>query len=137
MSTSPDDLPPAVREALAPGNKLEAIKRLREATGFGPAEAKQRVEGTAPVVPSGGVGVSAHSLPADVIAALARGDKIGAIRLLREHTGLGLKEAKDHIDAAAAASSMPLSPEVPRAPTASWWVAALVALLAAAWFVLR
>lgn len=137
MSTPPDDLPQAVREALAQGNKLEAIKRLREATGLDLAAAKQRVEGAARVVPSGGVGTSVHSLPADVSAALAGGDKIGAIKLLREHTGLGLKAAKDHIDAATADGNVPRSPEVPRAPTATWWVAALIALFAAGWFLLR
>jgi len=34
----------------------------------------------------------------EVKALLARGDKIAAVKLLRDHTGLGLKEAKDVID---------------------------------------
>jgi ribosomal L7/L12-like protein len=37
-------LPPEVVEALRKGNKIEAIKRLREATGVGLAEAKGAVE---------------------------------------------------------------------------------------------
>lgn len=38
-------------------------------------------------------------LPADVRAALHQGDTIEAIRLLRQASGLGLKEAKDLIEA--------------------------------------
>ena len=39
-------------------------------------------------------------LPGKVVDALRRGDKIGAIKLLREQTGIGLKEAKDAVEAA-------------------------------------
>lgn len=39
-------------------------------------------------------------LPPDVIDALQRGNKIEAIKHLRQHTGLGLKESKDLVDAA-------------------------------------
>ena len=35
---------------------------------------------------------------AEVVAAISRGQKIEAIRLLREAQGIGLKEAKDQID---------------------------------------
>ena len=38
------DLPPPVVEALRAGNKIEAIKRYREATGAGLKEAKEFVE---------------------------------------------------------------------------------------------
>ena len=38
------------------------------------------------------------ALPPDVIEALNAGNKIEAIKLLRGHTGLGLKEAKDWVD---------------------------------------
>ena len=37
-------------------------------------------------------------LPPDVQAALGRGDKVEAIKLLRAATWLGLKEARDAID---------------------------------------
>ena len=40
-----------------------------------------------------------QALPAGAIDALRRGDTIEAIRLLRASTGLGLKEAKDLVDA--------------------------------------
>ena len=39
-------------------------------------------------------------LPDNVVDALRRGNKIEAIKLLREQTGAGLKEAKDAVDAA-------------------------------------
>ncbi len=39
-----------------------------------------------------------HRLPPSAIEALARGDKIEAIKITRQHTGLGLKEAKDLVD---------------------------------------
>ena len=42
---------------------------------------------------------SHEPLPADVIAAAQRGEKIEAIKILRERTGLGLKEAKDAVEA--------------------------------------
>ena len=42
-------------------------------------------------------------LPDDVVAALRQGNKIEAIRRLREAWKIGLKEAKDRIDAHVAA----------------------------------
>ena len=41
----------------------------------------------------------ASDLPPDAIAALQRGDKIEAIKITRERLGLGLKEAKDLVEA--------------------------------------
>lgn len=38
-------------------------------------------------------------LPGEAIAALERGNKIEAIKLVREAQGLGLKEAKDAVEA--------------------------------------
>lgn len=38
-------------------------------------------------------------LPAEVIAAVQRGEKIEAIKILRERTGIGLKDAKDAVEA--------------------------------------
>ena len=47
-------------------------------------------------------------LPAKVLDALARGQQIEAIRLLREASGLGLKETKGLIDAHLADKPMPV-----------------------------
>lgn len=52
---------------------------------------------SAPSLDLGGLSISA-SAEADIRAALQRGSKIEAIKLLREATGLGLKESKDVID---------------------------------------
>jgi hypothetical protein len=43
-SGSPAFLPPAAAEALRRGNKIDAIKAVREATGLGLKEAKDYVE---------------------------------------------------------------------------------------------
>jgi ribosomal protein L7/L12 len=98
----------AIYELLARGNKIEAIKRVRELTGLGLKEAKDFVEAmppdgdsTLPVAPP--VAPQAHSIGeaelAEVRALLARDNKIEAIKRVRELTGLGLKEAKDFVDA--------------------------------------
>ena len=65
-----------------------------------------------------------HQIPAEALAAWDRGDRIDAIRLLREETGVGLKEAHDalasgafHVTAAATAARV--SPVTPSAPAAA------------------
>jgi ribosomal protein L7/L12 len=114
-------LPPEVLAAWERGEKVVAIRALREATGLGLKEAKAALD-------SGDYTVLATSpqpravLPPAVLSAMARGDKIEAIKLARETTGLGLKEAKEAVEAAASSapaavhrSSRSLSPgEVPR-----------------------
>jgi ribosomal protein L7/L12 len=45
-------------------------------------------------LPMGGGG----GVDPDVLAAVRRGDKIGAIKLYRERTGVDLREAKDHVE---------------------------------------
>lgn len=101
---------------------------------------------------------------AQIDAALARGDKMGAIKALRDAAGLGLAEAKDYIDAAmrgdkpdwahlvkssqkAASFSNASSPapasfqsgsiapgEVPRSQDWFWWLLLAIALAMGAWF---
>lgn len=127
-------LPTDVLAALQDGNTIEAIKRLRQATGLGLKEAKDAIDAHLaglPVSISVREAGSGLQLPADVLAALREGNKIEAIRLLREHTGLGLKEAKDAVDAWGGASAPRLSPgEQPRSSGAGWWVLGLVLLAA-------
>ena len=48
-------------------------------------------------------GQRSADMPADVITALSRGQKIEAIKRLREARGIGLKEAKDAVDSYVAA----------------------------------
>ena len=87
------------------GRKIEAIKAYREMTGVGLREAKDVVEalerGEA-VATSTGVTFGQH--PVDIVAqleSLIPRQKIAAIKLYREHTGVGLKTAKDSVEAIA------------------------------------
>lgn len=85
------------------GRKVDAIRLLREHTGLGLAAAKAAVEANR--LPSGQDNFArnfgdSEPLPPAVIAALAAGKKIEAIRLLRQARGVGLKEAKAMVDAA-------------------------------------
>ncbi|WP_341947405.1 ribosomal protein L7/L12 [Microbacterium sp. LWH11-1.2] len=108
---------------IAAGQKIHAIKLFRDVTGVGLKEAKDRVEHwsistTAPHLAARSNATAAYSsitpaahtpasvrasLPAPVasdIDELVAGDqRIVAIKVLREHTGLGLKESKLLIDA--------------------------------------
>lgn len=108
MFKTGDPLPPAVLAAIAQGRTIDAIKQLREAHGLGLKEAKDIIDAhahagahtTAPARPTGFTASTATgSVPDTVLQALAQGHKIEAIRLLREHAGIGLKEAKDRVDA--------------------------------------
>ena len=80
-------------------------------------------------------------LPPDVLNALERGNKIEAIKLLRQKTGLGLKESKDLIDAAApqvVKTKRTLAPgEEPASGGRLWWWVALVAAGVAVYYAVR
>lgn len=49
--------------------------------------------------PAADLGGADYGIPTEVVEALDRGRKIEAIKLLRGATGLGLKEAKDMVEA--------------------------------------
>ena len=111
-------LVPEIRDLAREGRKIEAIKRLRERTGLGLREAKDAVdaiEAGRPVPPT-----DPHSAakkldlilehlriapPAaigdEVRDRVRSGQIVEAIRLYRANTGVGLKEAKDAVDAMA------------------------------------
>jgi len=98
MSTS---LPPRAQAALDSGNKIMAIKIVRESTGMGLAEAKflvDRAERRPPGTPP-----SANSQIADLLIpaleAFRNGHPIEAIKIIRQ-SGLGLKEAKELLERA-------------------------------------
>jgi ribosomal protein L7/L12 len=92
-----------VRRRLAEQAKMFAVKLYRDKTGAGFAEAKDAIErirtGRAPAPPPPAplppIGTEARA----VGEALRAGNDIEAIRLYRAATGVGLKEAKDAIDA--------------------------------------
>lgn len=147
-------LPAPVLQALENGHTIEAIKRLRAAEGLGLKEAKDIIDahlqgrpmarahpGAAPTGFAAGSGV-----PPAVLQALAAGHKIEAIRLLREHAGIGLKEAKDRVDALAvstghggSAGNLPgLAPgEQPHGSSALGWIVVALVVGVAAWYLLQ
>ena len=108
-------LPPDVLAALDEGQIIEAIKRLRAATGLGLKEAKDLIDahqrGEDVFITAGATALAGSSfhVPDAVRQALAEGHKIEAIRLLRDHEGLGLKEAKDRADAIEQSMTEPAS----------------------------
>ncbi len=140
-------LPAEVLQAIERGDLIQAIKRLREATGLGLKEAKDAVEahrrGDAVELPSPepvGAAAGMH----DVQRALQAGNKIEAIRLLRELTGSGLKEAKDQVEAmervmprSAANVATDLAPGEVRRSSGAWWIVLVVALAGGAYWFLR
>jgi ribosomal protein L7/L12 len=105
--------PDVVDEALRivqQGNKIAAIKHVRERTGLGLKEAKDVVEAAergerqriAPADPSlasaAGDGADGTLDDAELRRLVADGHKIEAIKRVREHTGWGLAEAKDYVE---------------------------------------
>ena len=76
--------------------------------------------------------MSDKPLPAEVVAALQAGRTIEAIKLLRQMHGVGLKEAKEAVDAQRHRDGLSArSPgELSRASSSIWWiVAAILAVL--------
>jgi len=93
----------AVRALLDGGNKIEAIKRVREQTGLGLKEAKDLVDAMeqgAPVTLHAHTSSSAFhgDLDSEARKLMAAGRKLEAIKLVREQKNLGLKEAKDYVE---------------------------------------
>jgi large subunit ribosomal protein L7/L12 len=109
-----DDLAARVRSLTEAGRKIEAIKLFRERTGAGLKEAEDAVEaierGQAP--PASPVGDRAFE--DEVATLLERGQKIEAIRRYRERTGVGLKEAKDAVEAIRRGQAVPSGPQSDR-----------------------
>jgi ribosomal protein L7/L12 len=132
MANPGGSLPPKVVEALNKGNLIEAIKLMRSVSGLGLAEAKSMVEQHLRAQAASMVKPGSAPVPPAVVEALKRGDSVAAVRLLRERTGAGLKEAKDALDASRHATAIQargprLSPgEVPRSGGGGfWWIAVL------------
>ena len=86
-------------ERIAAGDKIGAIRVLREATGVGLAEAKAAVEH---LERTGSMPAKPKPAPADVpveLADLARqGKTVEAIKILRERRELSLADAKRIVD---------------------------------------
>ncbi len=112
MNLPSDDKLATLHNLISTGRTIEAIKLYREATGVGLREAKDAVESMeesmrsgAPVsIPATLEQAAAHHRspieePGSLEAMIFAGQKIQAIKLYRESTGLGLKEAKDAVEA--------------------------------------
>jgi ribosomal protein L7/L12 len=101
-ATGSTGLPQSAIEALNAGDKIEAIRIVREATGLGLKEAKDAVEsyarGDAPLSAAQRRPVAGDVLPVAAVSALANGRMIDAVKIVRQEHRIGLKEAKDIVD---------------------------------------
>ncbi len=102
MSNESESILAELLALLAEGRKIEAIKRYREVTGAGLAAAKETVEALERGEPLPTREPVDSTMEAEIISLLEGGKKIEAIKVYRERTGVGLKEAKDAVEAVAA-----------------------------------
>lgn len=94
------DLETRLRDLVADGKAIMAIKELRQATGMGLREAKDYVDaleatGEPPAPRTGEVSEATVALARELVAG---GKKIQAVKVVREDTGWGLKQSKDFVD---------------------------------------
>lgn len=129
MAIDDASLPANVLEALQRRETIEAIRRLRDATGLGLEQCMDVIDGHQRGRTGRYRGAASEPFPADVVAALARGDKIAAIKRLRVHRGIGLKEAKDAVDARYRQPGQAIPPRSAANPRrlidVIWWMAGL------------
>jgi ribosomal protein L7/L12 len=94
----------AVSDLIARERKIEAIKRLRDATGMGLRDAKEWVEawasdGTAtPPAAQAADPAVLETLAVEARAVRDAAGAISAIRLVRDRTGWGLADSKAYVD---------------------------------------
>lgn len=104
--TSEIRIPAAAAAALAKGLRIEAIKLVRETNhGVDLRGAMEAVDAFASGkqhfaidAPTSAATASFNGMPAEALAALSQGQLIEAIKIVREASGLGLKEAKDLVE---------------------------------------
>lgn len=110
-----------LRRLIAAGQKIQAIKVYRELYGVGLKEAKDAVDvlmqSPSMPLPATPVAPSSSSSMDDVRKLIAAKQKIQAIKVYHELTGVGLKEAKDAVEVME--GNAPLAPKAPSAPTMS------------------
>ena len=92
------DLKQQLTELLSKGNKLGAIRLLREQRGLGLAEAKAALEGFESMGDLPPERPAPAELPEDVRELAVQGQVLEAIKVLRTQTGMGLAEAKALVD---------------------------------------
>lgn len=150
MSPSQIRFPPEAIAALEKGNPIVAIKLVRSANDMDLRTAKNTVDAyllgernfsTDAIERPAAVHVETGELPSEALAALAKGKRIEAVKIVREHYGLHLKEAKDKVDAylgkhpsrdgqAIKTSTVQRDRMLPQ----GWWIFFGLALLAAFYF---
>jgi ribosomal protein L7/L12 len=92
------ELEDQVHALLAQGQKIEAIKQVRTATGWGLKEAKDYVDALAyTALPAPGAADEA-TMEQAARALIQQGRPIEAIRRVRGLTNWGLRESKDYVD---------------------------------------
>lgn len=89
-----------IAELIQKGQKLEAIKLLRETTGVSLKEAKEEIDRLIAALEGKPIPQSqqGHHISSEVRLLAQQGKKIEAIKLLREQEGIGLKEAKELVE---------------------------------------
>ena len=107
MSDESEDILAELLALLAEGRKIEAIKRYREVTGAGLAAAKETVEALERGEPLPTKEPVDSALENEIVLLLQGNKKIEAIKVYRERTGVGLKEAKDAVEAVAGQRGLP------------------------------
>ena len=156
---NPKPLPPEVAAALQKGNVVEAIKLLRKTFDLSLKDAKAAIDershvaqeklpaGAPPPRPKGmpmgsppNPAPQQLQLPLEAVQALRRGNEIEAIRIVREKARIGLKEAKDTVDAYRRGNPdvrSGLSPgEVPAGRNEYWAIAVIAIVLFGLWLFL-
>lgn len=110
MSLPSDNNLATLRDLIATNRKIDAIKLYREMNGVGLKEAKDAVDAMEEAMRSGApVSFLVSSPPPASVASpddqlaqlhgmIFAGQKIDAIKLYREASGVGLKEAKDAVE---------------------------------------
>lgn len=88
-----------IRLMLAEGYKIGAIKLYRDQTGVSLKQAKDAVDAIEQGQPYERPGEIGQDLERELTGLLQDGKKIEAIKLFREQTGAGLKDAKDAVEA--------------------------------------
>ncbi len=95
-------------ELLDRGSKIEAIKLYRDKTGAGLAEAKTAVEALQAGRPLPGAAELSEQDQSKILNTLRDGSKIEAIKIYRNATGTGLKDAKLAVEQLAQRNQIPL-----------------------------
>lgn len=105
LTNDAPDLEQQLLDLIDHGRQIDAIKHYRDATGAGLAEAKAAIDTLAATrsLPPGNANAANGDIgfETELLNLLSAGNKIGAVKLYRDRTGSGLKEAKEAVEALA------------------------------------